>query len=80
MTDWRIFIVVDSSVQAGKPVVKGTRLTVDFVLGLFASGWSAEKVFENYPELTDEALRAVFAFAAETLGDESIYPTRRKTG
>ena len=80
MTEWRPLIVVDPNVQAGKPVVKGTRLTVDFILGLFASGWSAEQVVENYPSLNQESLRAVFAFAAEALGDESVYPTSRKTG
>ena len=80
MTDWRQYIVVNPDVLAGKPVIKGTRLAVDFILGLFASGWTEEMVLGNYPALTSEAIRAVFGFAAEALGDESVYPTRRKTG
>jgi hypothetical protein len=50
-------------------VVRGTRLTVDFLLGLFAAGWTEAQVRQNYPRLTQELLRAVFAFAAETLGE-----------
>lgn len=60
--------------MGGKPVVRGTRLSVDFILGLFAAGWSQEKVLENYPALTSEALRAVFAYAAEILHEEVVLP------
>jgi len=57
----------------GKPVVKGTRLAVDFILGLFAAGWTEEQVLENYPTLTPAALQAVFAFAAECMREEALY-------
>lgn len=57
----------------GKPVVKGTRLSVEFILGLFAAGWTHAELLENYPQLTPEALRAVFAFAAEVTRDEMVY-------
>ncbi len=70
---WRKHIVTDPDVAAGKPVVRGTRLAVDFVLGLFAAGWTEEQVLQNYPALTAEAIRAVFAYAAEALGEESVY-------
>ena len=76
--DWREHIVSDHEVLAGKPVVRGTRLAVDFLLGLFAAGWTEAQVLENYPQLTSESLRAAFAFAAETLGDEGFYPLRRR--
>ena len=46
----------------------------------FASGWTEEQLLENYPALSRDALRAVFAFAAESLADESIHPSKRKTG
>lgn len=42
--------------------------------------WTVEQVLENYPTLSEEAIRAAFAFAAETLGDESVYPPARRTG
>ncbi len=71
--DWRDFIHSDPNVLAGKPVVKGTRLAVSFLLDLLGSGWSPEQILANYPGLTPQALQAVFAFAAESLKDESLY-------
>ena len=76
--NWREHIVSDPEILAGKPVVRGTRLAADFLLGLFAAGWTESQVRENYPQLTPDSLRAVFAFAAETLGDETLYPLRRR--
>lgn len=70
---WQGYIQSDPKILAGKPVVKGTRLAVDFLLGLLGAGWTAEQLLENYPTLTMEALRAVFEFAAESLKDESVY-------
>ena len=61
--DWRKYIHSDAEVLLGKPVVKGTRLSVEFLLGLFAAGWTEKQVLENYPTLTPQSLRAVFAFA-----------------
>lgn len=75
--NWRNHIVSDPDILAGKPVVRGTRLAADFILGLFAAGWTEARVLEDYPSLTPESLRAVFAFAAETLGDEGRAPRRR---
>ncbi len=71
--DWRQFIHSDKAVLAGKPVVRGTRLAVDFILGLFAAGWTEQEVLENYPTLTLEGVRAVFAYAAECLREDVIY-------
>ena len=76
--DWREHIVNAPEVLARKPVVRGTRLAVDFLLGLFAARWTELQVRENYPQLTPESLRAAFAFAAETLGEEGFYPLRRR--
>ena len=61
--DWRPYIHSDPNILLGKPVVKGTRLAVDFLLRLFAAGWTEQQVLESYPTLTREALRAVFAYA-----------------
>ena len=70
---WREYIHSDPAVLTGKPVVRGTRLAVNFLLELFASGWTPAQVLESYPQLTPEALRAVFAFAAEAMHEESFY-------
>ena len=66
--DWRGYIHSDPEILSGKPVVKGTRLSVEFILSLFAAGWTERQILENYPTLTREALRAVSAFAAECMG------------
>jgi uncharacterized protein (DUF433 family) len=71
--DWRQYIHSDPEILSGKPVVKGTRLAVEFILRLFAAGWTEQQVLENYPTLTPEALRAVFAFAAECMREEALY-------
>ncbi|WP_339376227.1 DUF433 domain-containing protein [Calothrix sp. NIES-2098] len=71
--DWRQYIHSDPKILLGKPTVKGTRLSVEFLLGLFAAGWTEQQVLENYPTLTKEALRAVFAFTAECMREESLY-------
>ncbi|MCL4830670.1 MAG: DUF433 domain-containing protein [Caldilinea sp.] len=65
--DWQTYIHSDPDILCGKPVVRGTRLSVTFLLGLFAAGWSEQQVLENYPSLTSEALRAVFAYASESM-------------
>lgn len=71
--DWRPYIHSDPDILLGKPVVKGTRLAVEFILRLFAAGWTEKQILENYPTLTPEALRAVFAFAAECMREEALY-------
>jgi len=76
--DWKKYIHADAEVLAGKPIVKGTRLSVEFLLGLLGAGWSQEQIL-NYPGLTAEALQAVFAFAAESLQEESLYSLRLRT-
>lgn len=74
---WQDFITTNPDVLAGKPVVRGTRLAADFLLGLFAAGWTHEQVLASYPQLTPEALRAVFAYAAEVTKDEALHLVNR---
>ena len=71
--DWRKYIHSDLETLNGKPVVIGTRLSVEFLLNLFAAGWTEQQVLDNYPTLTPEALRAVFAYAAESLSEETLF-------
>ncbi len=62
--NWRDHIHIDPDILVGKPVVRGTRLSADFLLGLLAAGWTTDDILTNYPTLTPEGLRAVLAFAA----------------
>ena len=71
--DWRDYIHSDPRVLTGKPVIKGTRLSVDFILGLFAEGWNEKEVIQNYPSLTESSIRAVFLFAKECMEEETLY-------
>lgn len=71
---WEGHIHSDPSIMLGKPVVRGTPLTVEFVLDQFAGGWSEQEVVENYPRLSPDALRAAFACAAESIRVQTRFP------
>jgi uncharacterized protein (DUF433 family) len=71
--DWKKHIHSNPNILLGKPVVKGTRLSVEFILSLLATGWTGKQILENYPTLTKESIRAIFAFAAECMQDEFLY-------
>ncbi|GLV47161.1 hypothetical protein TJA_03350 [Thermus sp. LT1-2-5] len=71
-------IVVDPEVMGGKPVVAGTRITVEEILRRLAAGESPEAILEAYPHLTPEGLRAALRYAAEALSGERIYPYPEK--
>ncbi|MAU00877.1 MAG: antitoxin [Anaerolineaceae bacterium] len=72
--DWQEHITIDPDVLVGKPIIKGTRLSVDFILGLLAQGWSESEILRNYPGITSANIRACLAYASETLRLEKIYP------
>ena len=72
--EWGNFIHSDPNVLLGKPVVNGTRLAVEFILGLYAEGWTEDQILENYPNLTKESLLAVFAYTHECMREEFLYP------
>jgi uncharacterized protein (DUF433 family) len=68
-------IVLDSSVLAGKPVIRGSRLSVDFVIGLMADGWSEAEILRNYPGLKHDDIAACLAYARDILSSEKVYPS-----
>lgn len=67
-------IVLDPAILAGKPVIRGTRLSVDFIIGLLADGWSEPDILRNYPGLTHEDIAACLAYARDVLKSEKVYP------
>lgn len=71
--NWREYISTDKEVLAGKPAVTGTRLSVDHIVGLFAQGWTEQQVLENYPRLTKEHLKAVFAYVYDCMKDGLLF-------
>ena len=71
---WQERISIDPKVLAGKPVIKGTRISVELVIDLLAAGWSADQIIENYPNLVVEDIRACLAYASELLHAEKVFP------
>ena len=70
---WEDRIIVDPNILVGKPVIKGTRLAVDFILDLLAQGWSHEEILRNYPGLTLEDVQACLAYARDVVRSEKVY-------
>ena len=69
--DWRERIVSDPDILVGKPAVKGTRISVELILGWLAQGWTHEMLLESYPQLAREDNLAALAFATELMREES---------
>ena len=70
MVDWREHIEMNAAVMGGKPVVRGTRITVEIVLDWLAAGWSEAEIYQNYPRLSPASLKAIFAFARERISEQ----------
>jgi len=68
-------IILDPSVLTGKPVVRGTRISVDLVLELLASGWNESAILHEYPGLEREDILACIRYAQEIVRDERVYAT-----
>lgn len=71
--DWREHIETNENVLLGKPVIKGTRISVEHIIDILAAGWTEEQILENYPRLSKENLQAVFAYIQEIIKDGLIY-------
>jgi uncharacterized protein (DUF433 family) len=73
-------IVSDPAVMMGKPVIAGTRITVELILEKLAAGETIEQILQAHPRLTREAVHAALAFAAEALHADVVYPTAETAG
>jgi uncharacterized protein (DUF433 family) len=72
-------IVVSPDVMSGKPVIRGTRLAVSFVLGLLAAGQTPDDILKEYPGITIHDLHACLAFAKRSLDDSAFVPLAVKS-
>ncbi len=68
-------IVIDLEILAGKPIIRGTRISVEMVIGLMADSWSEEAILKNYPQLKHDDITACLTYARELLSQETIYPS-----
>jgi uncharacterized protein (DUF433 family) len=69
MIDWKEYITTDENILVGKPIIKETRLSVEFILERLANGWAEEEILENYPRLSKEAIQAIYAYTYECMRD-----------
>ena len=67
-------IVINPKVMIGKPVIKGTRLTVEFVLGLLAHGANFDEIMQEYQDVTTEDIQACLLFATKSLESTAFMP------
>jgi uncharacterized protein (DUF433 family) len=71
---WQDRIIIDPKVLVGKPVIKGTRLEVEFIIDLLAQSWAEAEILRNYPGLRHEDIQACLAYASATLKAEKFFP------
>ena len=72
-------ITVDPKIMVGKPVIRGTRLSVQFIVGLLSQGASVEEILDEYNGLTQEDIQACLLFASEALEDTTFVPLAAET-
>lgn len=71
--DWKEHIIIDPEILVGKPIVKGTRLAVEFIIDLLAQGWTENEIIRNYPGITRKDIQACLSYASEILRAEKLY-------
>ena len=67
-------IILDPDILCGKPIVRGTRLAVEFIVDRVADGWSLQQILDQYPGLSEEDVRECLRYAGQTLKSERVYP------
>jgi uncharacterized protein (DUF433 family) len=72
--DWTAYIMSDKDVLLGKPVIKGTRISVELILELLANGWTEQMILESYPHISGIHLQAVFSYLKECIQQELFFP------
>ncbi len=70
---WQERITVDPDILVGKPIVRGTRISVEFVIDLLGRGWTVDQVLEEYDHLVLQDIQACLAYASEVLKSERVY-------
>jgi uncharacterized protein (DUF433 family) len=74
--DWRSRIEADANVLVGKPVIKGTRISVELVLDLLTAGYTHEQIRHQYDHITDEDIQACLAYAGEVVRSERMFAVK----
>jgi len=72
--NWQEHIISDKEVLLGKPTIKGTRISIELILELLATGWTEKQILESYPRLNEQNLKAVFAYLKDCIQQELFFP------
>ncbi|MFH0793113.1 MAG: DUF433 domain-containing protein [bacterium] len=72
--NWQDRVALDPEILTGRPVIRGTRLAVDFIIGLLGQGWTEANIVRNYPGVTRDDITACLQYAGEVLKSEKVYP------
>ncbi len=70
---WKEIIISDKEILMGKPIIKGTRISVELIIELFENGWSEETILKNYPHITHLHIKAVFAYLKDCMQSEFLF-------
>jgi len=73
-----LMIISDPNIMVGKPVIRGTRITVELILHKLAAGQTVEQILEDYPHITREGIKAALEFAAESVHYTRVYRIDQK--
>lgn len=76
---WEDRVTIDPTVLTGKPVIKGTRLAVEFIVDLLAQGWTEAQIRDNYPGVTQDDILACLQYASEVLKSERVFPVATRS-
>ena len=71
-------IIIDPDILAGKPILRGTRISVELLLELLANNWTYEEIFESYPQIGREDILAALQYATDLLKEVHVYPISQK--
>jgi uncharacterized protein (DUF433 family) len=71
--NWQQHISLNPEVMTGKPVIKGTRITVELLLERLGNGWTMEQLLESFPQLSPDSIRACLLYAADSVRNEIIH-------
>ncbi len=71
--NWKEHIESNEEILVGKPIIKGTRITVEHIINLLSSGWTEQQILENYPRLNRDNLQAIFSYIQECMKDGLLY-------
>jgi len=79
MTDWKRHITIEPDILVGKPIIKGTRISVELIMDQLADGWTMEQILEAYPRVTRDGVLAAIALVTEVFREED-YVAIQKAG